>query len=592
MPQTVTMPAMNVLSMGLPFGADRSLDARFRSSQGHYLRTLAISDQADYHFEAHETASKVVERISADWTPDLLLCWLPELFPPPLEIEAAPIKTAAVVSDWNVYHAQIECNLARYDVVLTDKLGSQELKLVGATPQYLFPIYSQRSNVHTRLDVPKDIDILFAGNLNHAVHTTRARLLEGIASLSDRYKVVICNGYEDEEYARLLSRSRIVFNHSIRREMNLRCFEALACGSLLFLEEDNLEVGDYLQDRKEVVLYKPENLLELLTHYLRNPEEAQAIAARGHAKAEELAGENRLDALFDWLDRQPSGNRAFTGMAEDTRDFATVLQYVSSLEPSQQQWASDFAQAMSIKYPEHPEFLTAAAGTRLSSLASLTDEERGGGTQEVLQALQKACGLSSGSAVLWSNLGRVCRLAEATEAEIRCLQAVLEAPSTDYGNILFGHVSEPCYALWKSASATGTEQAEILHAAALTHLASIYLERGELQAARESAEKAIGMTPHIHAPYAVLADAERASGHAERALEVLVDALPLTSFDASHRQALVQALTADGRSNAAHTLAQQSATLFRAVEGCEQIAEEFLAMANDRPVQTDRTDQS
>ncbi|MBN2310550.1 MAG: glycosyltransferase family 1 protein, partial [Candidatus Hydrogenedentes bacterium] len=339
---------MRVLMLGMTFGTPGSQMGEFRSRRGHELRFLAAEGTADltasahptYTFAATETAAAAVERIAAQWRPDALVCYTPELFPPPLEIEACPILTAALISDWTIYHAQLESNLARYDVVLSDRLGSQSLRLNGATPQYLFPLYSQCSRLHRKLDIEKDVDVAFVGNLNHAIHIERGRCLERIAALSDRYRILIATELLGDDYVRALNRARIVFNHALRREMNLRCFEALACGSLLFLERNNLEVHDYLRDREEVVLYTPDTLVPLLQHFLDAPGEAARIAAQGHAKAGPLALENRLDALFDWLECQPPGPRPFTRFPPAQQAFATIMQYASSLVDTQRDWAA------------------------------------------------------------------------------------------------------------------------------------------------------------------------------------------------------------------------------------------------------------
>ena len=60
-----------------------------------------------------------------------------------------------------------------------------------------------------------------------------------LAKLSDRYKILIGTNFDREDYAKQLSRARIVFNHCVRGELNLRVWETLAIGPLLFLDEAN-----------------------------------------------------------------------------------------------------------------------------------------------------------------------------------------------------------------------------------------------------------------------------------------------------------------------------------------------------------------
>lgn len=561
---------MNVLSTGLPFGTDETPAKLFHSNSGHTVRTLSIDRDTDYLFKANETVTQVFDRISGEWTPDALICWLPELFPPPLEVEKAPVKTVAIVSDWNIYHSQLVHNLSRYDLVLTDKLGSESLKLYGATPQYIGPIYSQRSPVHRKMDVEKDIDILFAGNLNHAIHRKRGHLLEKIAGLSDRFKIVISNGYVDDQYAHLLNRARIVFNCSVRKEMNLRCFEALACGSLQFLEDNNLEVGEYLQDREEVVLYNEENLVNLIEYYLNHEDEAEKIASQGHAKASNLAGENRLDTFFNWIEKQSRGTREYSKLNVDQQVFAEIMQYASSLVLDQQNYSIKLINQAARKFPNNPEFLVAAANISLVKIKTATKAGRKKVSQTVLQYLQKACSIHPEASTLWLNLAFICNRAGSIEPERHCLENALAATSCRYGELLFGNIANPYYALWRRKLGMGERPLEILHAMAALRLARINMTLGELDKAQDMVFKAIKLQPDVSTPYRLLAEIEMLSGNPKKAAGILAESLHLTAFDEKHRTALIKALKESGNDDKAKKCAEESARIFSACEGSEE----------------------
>lgn len=576
---------MNALIMGLPFCTSDTPVRLYSSHHGHEVRMLQAAGadlpvrKGDYTFEPTETATDAVNRVSREWSPDALICWCPELFPPPLEIEHCPIKTAAIVSDWNVYYAQIECNLARFDIALTDKLGSQSLELRGATPHYLFPLYSQRTSLHRPLGLEKDIDILFAGNLNHAVHVERAHRLEQIASLSGRYNVVICGGQSPEEYTRLLNRARIVFNHSVRREMNLRCFETIACGSLLFLERDNLEIRDWLQDRVEVVLYHQDDLLELLEYCLEHPDKAERIAHQGHAKAKELAGENRLDAFLDWVAAQPMGERAFNDFSEEDRAFADIMLYSSSLVDGQRRPALSALDTLRAHCPNRPESLVASGCATLETMAGLSGAERAQAARGVLGSFTEACELAPEAATLWLDLAYVCRRAGSQDAEVPCLERALGATSCDHGGLLIGSQSDPYYATWRRALATGAERIEILWAGAAARLAMIRLEHQQFDEARDLAASSAGWLPEIAAPHRIRAAAESGLGNHEAAAAILADSLPLSVFDEEHRAGLIREWRVLGKAEEAHALAEESARLFGCCWGSERAAQRFRDLA-------------
>ncbi len=576
--------------MGMPFATAQAPVTLFWSRCGHEVRTLVaegsedvvldtpatpLAENPDYTFGPAETAEDLIARIAKDWTPDLLICWVPEMFPPPREIEHCPIKTVAIVSDWNVYYAQIEHNLARYDIVLTDKLGAQVLRPPGATPRYFFPLYSHQTPVHRKLDVEKDIDVAFVGNLNHAIHVERAQYLEQAAKLSDRYRVLIRSGVYAEDYARLLNRARIVLNYALRREMNLRCFETLACNALLFVEEDNLEVCDALRDGEEVVLYRPDNLVALIEYYLTHPEEAARITRQGHAKAAILAGENRLDTLLNWIAEQPMGGRAFREFPEEVQAHAEIMQYASSLVPSQRAFIDELLEPYARKYYKRPEFLVAAASGVLARIPAAPEEERKALTKDILGWLKQACLRCKDSAVLWFNLAFVCRHSSATPAEVRCLELTLEAHSCDYGGLLLGSFSDPYYAASRRALALGKQRVEMIWAAAATRLAQIWLEREKYEEARDMAVKSIGWMPNIALPYRIRAVAESRLGKLEETARILAEGLPLTAFDADYRMDMVRAWQALGKHDEARELAAESARLFAACWGAEEVAKMF-----------------
>jgi hypothetical protein len=218
---------MKILMTGHPLCTSEIIVRLHQAFGRHEIRMLKCAgnpnplSDGDVVFEPLETAREVVERVSREWPADMMVCWTPELMPPPRNIEDSPIRTAAIVSDWNIYFPQFEYNLCRYDVTLSDRAGALYLRPYGVVPKYFGPIYSHRSTTHRLLGGGiRDIDILFAGNLNTAAQGARCRLLEKIAPLSEHYRVVFTGELPQEDYAALMNRARIVFNRSLRGEMN------------------------------------------------------------------------------------------------------------------------------------------------------------------------------------------------------------------------------------------------------------------------------------------------------------------------------------------------------------------------------------
>src|SRR5205807_266996 len=90
-------------------------------------------------------------------------------------------------------------------------------------------------------EIPRDIDVLFAGNLHPAVQCQRLAWLGRLARLRPRWNIVVTTGLSRLAYRDQLRRSKIAFNYSARSECNMRAFETVASGALLFQEACNRE---------------------------------------------------------------------------------------------------------------------------------------------------------------------------------------------------------------------------------------------------------------------------------------------------------------------------------------------------------------
>lgn len=545
---------MRVLSHGVPFFCDETPLVRYQGP--HEIRYLANFDKACYRYDPlAENAPAVIERIAKKWPPDLLLCWMPEVHPPPRGIEDVPVKTVALVSDWNVFHPILRLNLARYDLVLCDKPGVEALRSEWVEPHHLFPLYSQVSTFHRPYDIEKDLDVVFLGNLNHAAHTLRARYLERLARLSDRFRVIIAGGVFGEDYGRLLSRARIVFNHSIRGELNLRVFETFACGSLAFLEEGNLEAGDWFEDGRELVFYNEDNLEERLEHYLTHPEEAEAIAARGHARAAEFAGENRWDALIEWAAAQP-GERAFHHLPATERLFQDFSMYAFSRWNVYHPIEEELVGRLAAEAPGDPRTWT-ALGQHFSNayVAAGTPEQR---AERQLKAFIKAHMLAPESAVYAFNVACIARACGDEARESHFLQASLEAGGLAGAESLVGNSGDAFHNRWQLAIATGAASPGMLHAEAHIRLAVILARNGRVDLAEQHLREARALDAANTGGVALLAEIEWVTDRRDDAVNTLREALPDMPLDVHPRQRLHDMLTELARYEEAEAVARDT----------------------------------
>jgi tetratricopeptide (TPR) repeat protein len=267
-----------------PVSPARAREWDAHRSQGRCL-AFHSQDGADLTIAPSDSCESVLARLPADWRPDFILLDLDYRMVPAC-LWHAPVPLVALAPDWQLQWSFLRRFLPLTQRVLTDTAGVEVMRKEGihhARQANLFGlqgIFRQPAPEHPP---NRDIDILFVGNMHHAVQRHRQRWLGRLARLAGKWRVVITQGVRGEEYRQLLLRSRIVFNRSIRGEWNLRVGEACSCGALLFNETGNLELPLAWTHDEDCVFYDEDNLEALLDHYLQHEDQRHAVAAAGQA---------------------------------------------------------------------------------------------------------------------------------------------------------------------------------------------------------------------------------------------------------------------------------------------------------------------
>lgn len=135
--------------------------------------------------------------------------------------------------------------------------------------------------MHRKHDVAKEHDVCFVGNLFDGPRGDLVRLIQQNLPRSFVGRCFF------EEMAQTYSASRLVFNRSILNDINMRVFEALACGSLLITNDLAANGQEELaRDGIHLATYRgPDDLLDKLHYYLAHPELRERIAAAGRQHA-------------------------------------------------------------------------------------------------------------------------------------------------------------------------------------------------------------------------------------------------------------------------------------------------------------------
>jgi GT2 family glycosyltransferase/tetratricopeptide (TPR) repeat protein/2-polyprenyl-3-methyl-5-hydroxy-6-metoxy-1,4-benzoquinol methylase len=202
-----------------------------------------------------------------------------------------------------------------FDVVFAaQRYGAEQLRRAGIDSAAWLPLACD-PEIHAKHDVSKRYDVAFVGNVFPG---SRSDLLELIRR---RYLRTFVGQCYFDDMARTFSAAHTVFNRSIKNDVNMRVFEALACGSLL-LTNDLRDNGqqELFQDGVHLATYRePEDLLDKLAFYLEREPLREQIAAAGRALAlSEHTYRHRMERLFrETIEQVGEGWRAWKPRVRD-----------------------------------------------------------------------------------------------------------------------------------------------------------------------------------------------------------------------------------------------------------------------------------
>ena len=180
--------------------------------------------------------------------------------------------------------------------------GAERLRHAGVASAIWLPLACDPA-VHRRHDGPKRFDVAFVGNLFAG---PRADLLDLIQRKYHNSFVGRC--YFDE-MARTYSAARTVFNRSILNDVNMRVFEAVACGSLLVTNDlaDNGQT-DLFRDGTHVATYRDgDELLDKIDFYLKHPDARAKVESDGMREAvEKHTYRHRMETIVTAAEKLPT----------------------------------------------------------------------------------------------------------------------------------------------------------------------------------------------------------------------------------------------------------------------------------------------
>lgn len=161
--------------------------------------------------------------------------------------------------------------------------------------------FAVEPRLYAQAQKPRDIDIAYIGSDDRGLHPERARLLDLIRS---RYDNTFLGRAEPSRIGEIYGRAKIVFNRSVRNDVNMRYFEAMGAGAVLVTDSarDN-GVEELFSPGKDFLEYRDDaSLLASIDSLLADSGKRELIGAR--AQRHVLSGHtyrHRAERILDVL---------------------------------------------------------------------------------------------------------------------------------------------------------------------------------------------------------------------------------------------------------------------------------------------------
>lgn len=303
------------------------------------MRTVSIGPFSDDDFDRWPVFQR--EELRPDWRvvpyrnfqnidseSDVTIVWSPEYTNLVMtDLDEYPGYKVACLGDWHIHMPSAE-ELSDYDLIATDWRGLAACEKQGVSQDSLlwFRMFSFDPRLHSPYPVvDRGIDVAFMGRSDGGPRDELLIRIERWCQQSDkkflRNHDAFVRGYEGDIYRR----AKIVFNYSQRGELNMRCYEAMACGALSVLQHDAIEA---IKSGMPFALYDPAHVEDFLESWLSRDATRERFA---QSQQKWVAHERPVDHLrylltqiekrltheprnrVDDLDRSSAGNRLVRG---------------------------------------------------------------------------------------------------------------------------------------------------------------------------------------------------------------------------------------------------------------------------------------
>lgn len=199
-------------------------------------------------------------------------------------------KTIYVASDTHLGKEYRFKKAESFDhVFFNQKAAVDEYNLTHEKKAVWLP-HAAEPSAYPKLEIIKKYDVCFVGHMQETENYNGLNRTDALDRLFKEFPNFYYGSrnpaFPDknifEDAAKKFSKSKIVFNISIKDDINMRVFEALSTGSFL-LTNWLPTLGELFEDGKHLVTYKTyDEMVEKAKYYLEHEEEREKIAKAGY----------------------------------------------------------------------------------------------------------------------------------------------------------------------------------------------------------------------------------------------------------------------------------------------------------------------
>lgn len=264
-------------------------DSRAEASANKFWETYKESFEIDHIYPTGDLSmfGTYDLNIHVDWGEDGLTGMLPYK---PLE---TPHPMAYWASDTHLgYDYRLSMAKKADFVFAAQKQGVEDMKRDGVSNPIWLPHAVEPLAYPKQEKFTKQFDVCFIGHVNSVNREQALDRLFGEFPNFDYGQALF------EDAAKRVGNSKIGFNIAMKDDINMRCFETMATGTMLLTDRIS-HIEELFEDKKHLVLYDSfDDMVEKAKYYLAHDDEREKIAQAGY---EEVMAKHTIQHRVDTI---------------------------------------------------------------------------------------------------------------------------------------------------------------------------------------------------------------------------------------------------------------------------------------------------